>query len=177
MVEITRERCFKILIRWAIVSTGLVALFWIIWYLIVGSIPVTDVIKMPNNWMSDNSQIQLPFSVSRWWDIPFAPVWSSIFVLLFTNNKVMKNKDMMFNLITALIAGLIIALGTGLTVTVSLAVALSAGLGAGLAVALGAGLGIGLTIGLIVSLITGIKRFFSSLIWKKTWHWLIVKEN
>ena len=56
------------------------ALFWLGWYLAEGSLPVTKEIKV-----TDNLVWVLPFGLSRWWDIVFAPA-----VLLFFSRLVKK---------------------------------------------------------------------------------------
>ena len=67
------ERKQKLMIRWSIVTGGLIALFWAIWYLATGEVPIVTSIKMTPNW-----NYVLPFGISRWWDILIGPIWSLI---------------------------------------------------------------------------------------------------
>lgn len=55
-----------------------IAVFWSSWYLVVGSLPITEEIKI-----TDNLVWALPFGLSRLWDIIFAPA-----ILLFSSRLV-----------------------------------------------------------------------------------------
>ena len=115
----------KMMLRWSIVSAGLIALFWAIWYWKTGSVPVVHGIKMTGNWT-----VSLPFGMSRWWDILVGPIWAIIVILIFTNSKISEDED--------LVVGLVAGLGVGLVFW--LVVGLLFGLAAGLATGLGTGL-------------------------------------
>ena len=97
---------------------------------------------------------QLPFAISRWWDILFAPIWTFILVFLFTPKKVKGDRDLFF--------GLVVGLGFGL------GVGLGFGLGVGLIIGLGFGLGFGLVFGMGV----GLRFLFSNKLWASVFHWL-----
>jgi len=94
-MKIQRKR---MLWRVPLVVTILYALFWGVWYLITGEIPVVSEIK----WI-DETTIHLPFRISRLWDIIFVPIWVFIFVFLFTDEI----DDFDEKLLGPLLAGLI----------------------------------------------------------------------
>jgi hypothetical protein len=163
------------MLRWSLVVGGLIALFWVIYYLIVGSVPTVTSIKMTETWT-----MSLPFGISRWWDIMFGPIWSIIIIYLLTKLKG-KDDDLVaalvvglgVSLIVGLVAGLTVGLGAGLGV--SLIFGLAAGLGVSLIVGLGAGLGVSLTVGLGAGLIFGLVALIK-LIWAKVGNWFMAKE-
>src|SRR4030042_1659006 len=68
-----KERKRKLMWRWSLITAGLIALFWTMWYLITGQVPVMTSIKM-----TPELTWQLPFGISRWWDILIGPIWSFI---------------------------------------------------------------------------------------------------
>ena len=141
----------QLILRWSLVTGGLIALFWAIWYLITGEVPVVTSIKISSNWT-----YVLPFGVSRWWDILIGPIWSTIIILLLTSKKLKGDEDRIFGLVVGLGVGLIVSLG--------------AGLGVGLIFSLGAGLIVGLVVGLIALI-----KVVSVNFWTKVWNWLLVK--
>jgi hypothetical protein len=69
------NRIAKLMLQCSLTVTILVALFWIGWYLVVGSVPVVNSIPFP---LSETKTINLPFPLSRWWDILFASVWGCL---------------------------------------------------------------------------------------------------
>ena len=95
----------KLIVRWSMVTAGLIALFWISWYLVSGSVPVATSIRITPNWT-----VALPFSISRWWDVLIGPIWSSILILFFTNKQVRKGDDLVFGLVSGLGYGLVFGL-------------------------------------------------------------------
>ena len=102
----------KLIIRWSLVTAGLITLFWTGWYLVNGSVPVVTSIQMTPNWT-----VALPFSISRWWDVPIGPIWSSILILFFTNKQVRKGDlviGLIFGLVSGLVSGLVFFLVIGL---------------------------------------------------------------
>ena len=102
-------RSNKLIVRWALVSAGLTALFWASWYLIYGEVPVVTAVKMTPNWT-----VNLPLAISRWWDVLQAPIWSTILILIFTNEKIRKDEDLAFELAIGLALGLAFGLVFGL---------------------------------------------------------------
>ena len=65
------------MIFWSFISAGLIALFWTIWYFVTGSVPVTNKIQF-----AKNLTLNLPFNISRWWDILLGPFFSLYLVYL-----------------------------------------------------------------------------------------------
>ncbi|MDI6733883.1 MAG: hypothetical protein QMD50_00080 [Patescibacteria group bacterium] len=98
---------------------------------------------------------ELPFTLSRWLDILIGPIYSCIFIFIFTNKKIQKNEDLTFSL------------------AVGLALGLAFGLVLGLAVGLVLGLAFGLTAGLTAGLATLIKLIFSS----RFKNWLLAEDK
>jgi len=161
------ERRKKLIIRWAIVTAGVTALFWFIWSR-VAEVPVTTVIRLTK------SQV-LPINLSRWWDVLAAPIWSTIFILLFTSNlaKKIEKADVLFGLgfglAPGLAFGLVFGLGPGLAI--GLAIELVSGLVFGLA-GLGLGLGFRLGFGLISLIRQAVSK--SNRV-KELMNWLLAK--
>jgi len=87
----------KLMLRWSLVTGGLIALFWAIYYLIAGSVPTVTSIKMTETWT-----LSSPLGISRWWDILIGPIWSIIIIYLLT-----KFKDEDDDLVVGLGAGLV----------------------------------------------------------------------
>jgi len=162
----------KMMLRWSVATATVIAVFWGIWYLINGSVPVVHEIKMAKDWV-----IVLPFGISRFWDVLIGPVYSTAIILLFTNKSVKKDEDLVaglafglafglvvglaFGLAFGLVAGLIVGLIVGLAF--GLIVGLAFGLVAGLAFGLIVGLAFGLIVGLVAGLIVGLKYLIKNL--------------
>jgi len=72
-----KERKLKKMIIWAILSALAVSVFWLNWRLITGFVPVVDKIKI-----CKGLSYGLPFAISRWWDILFAPAWAMVILWL-----------------------------------------------------------------------------------------------
>ncbi len=108
-----RERKQKLIVRWSLVTAGLTALFWAVWYLIAGEVPVVTGIKMTENWT-----YVLPFGISRWWDVLVGPVGSTSIILLLTRKPDEEDKDLgdglVFGLVTGLSAILIVVVGVAI---------------------------------------------------------------
>jgi len=189
-------------LRWSLVTTGLIALFWAGWYLINGSIPVVTSIKMGGGWT-----FILPFGgAPRWWDILIAPIWSMITVFLLTDERVVRKG--MFLAAAGLILGFLVGLAApqgwagapvsgaifglgiglldrledGLVIewTTGLIYGLACGLGAGLAFGVIYGLILGLAYGIIFGLVVGSAYGLVMLLvrrqfWINAWNWLMVK--
>ncbi len=147
----------KMLWRIPLTIAILVAIFWGTWYLATGNIPVVSQIS----WAKE-ATIQLPFSMSRLWDIPFAFVWALVLIFLFTHKKIRNDEDLISGLFFGLIAGLFFGLGIGLGVglffglSISLSIGLICGLIAGLKFNTAFSLGFGLVFGLSVGLFFGL---------------------
>jgi len=152
------KRRKKLMLRWSILTAVLIALFWTIYYLIAGSVPVITSIKM-----TPDSTLALPFAISRWWDILLGPIFSCIFVLLFTSRKIkgeMMVPGLIFGLVVGLICGLVGGLGGGLILSVGSGLAggliLSVGMSNSPHIGLGVGLGLSLSISIFFSLGAGL---------------------
>ncbi len=104
----------KLIFCWSLVTAGLIAVFWAIWYLTTGEVPVITSIKT-------RDQIYvLPFSISCWWDILIGPIWSTLIVIVL---KVVEEKKgegdfgfgMVFILFLCLVVSLFFSLVSGLS--------------------------------------------------------------
>ena len=161
----------KMMWRWSIMSTGLTVLFWWAWWLIRGNVPVIDsIILEPGH----DLQFDLPYAVSRLWDVVMIPFWTVSIVLILTR----KVKDGYCKMSTPLFSGLLIGLclgtqlflnlGLGMCLIVGIATAIIGGFILGLmtgqnarhpishsmpcamAYSLGNGLGVSVTLGLVL---------------------------
>ncbi|MDP2692425.1 MAG: hypothetical protein Q8O88_02155 [bacterium] len=153
------QRKDKMMLRWSIISAGLIGAFWLIWYLVTGEMPVVDTLKVTKNWT-----VELPFGIPRWADLLIGPLFSCAIIHLYFSAG--DDKKLVFGLtcglVSGLVAGLVFGLGDGLGV--KLVAGLVAGLVIGLgfelahelAYILGAGLALGLVIGLASGLVAGI---------------------
>lgn len=165
-----------LMFRWSLVTAGLIALFWTIWYLVAKSVPIVAEISV-----TKDLSYQLPFYISRWWDILLGPAYSCIFVYLFSiHEKIRKGEDLDFKLYLGLgfglflglvfglvfglgSHGLVFGLGLGLFFVLMFLVfdlfsGLGFGLGFGLVFGLVSGLGAGLIFGLVLGLISGLLK-------------------
>jgi len=196
MEKVQRKR---MLWRIPLLVTILVAVFWGIWYLASGEIPVVSQIK----WIEDTT-IQLPFPISRLWDVLPAFIGTFLLVSLFTQKKIEGNRELVAALVVVLVVvlvvGLVFVLKGGLGIILGLSVlvilvfglvvglvygrfaglvaSLVAGLGFGLGAGLVVGLGVGLVVGLVVDLatilvispVTGLITVLRFFFSTKTWH-------
>ncbi len=167
----------KMLWRIPLVVAILFAVFWGIWYLACGEIPVVTQTKG-----YEDVIIQLPFPVSNLWSIPSVFILTLALVFLFTHKSIQDNKDLIPGLILSLILGLLVnliffGLSTGLFLALALGlitalafglvfglvfgldIGLIFGLGVALALGLGAGLGTSLSVGLIAALALALLTF------------------
>lgn len=139
----------KLMLRWSIVTAAVIALFWAIYYLATGSVPVVTSVKVTKIWI-----IEFGFGMSRWWDVLIGPIWSVILITLIDSffKKYIKKDDL----------ALVLAYGLAL----SLAFGLTFGLTFGLAFGLTVSLALGLALGLVFGLAYGLKRILWSIIKK-----------
>jgi len=111
-MESTRKK--KLIVCWSLVTAIPIVLFWAIWHLLVGSVPVVTTIEMSEEWI-----ITLPFGVSRWWDVLIGPIGLIIIISFLTDSRVKKVIGcyagfVVPGLITGLLISLFINLGPNL---------------------------------------------------------------
>jgi hypothetical protein len=70
----------KKILFWSIITSGAIAIFWTIWYLINDQVPITTSLEISESWT-----YFLPFGISRWWDILIGPLWLTPLILLCNN--------------------------------------------------------------------------------------------
>ncbi len=152
-------------IVWMSVFALAFGLFWHVWNLIVGEIPVIREIIMrtgvkptdPPRWT-----IILPFTLSHSWDMLVAPFFILAFSILPQKVKGDKKIDpsfgLVFGLFFGLSFGLIFGMGIGMWMGMGfgLVLAMFFSLGAGLVFGLSYGLGFGFMIGLVWTMPVGI---------------------
>jgi len=191
--------------HWSIFTGWIIGLFWLIWWLVTGSVPVCHEMWITPTWV-----FNLP-PEPRWIDWLLGPIYSAIFVWLFTCETARKRRmlpallvvsivTLFFGLaaslaanelalalpsplIFGLVVGLAAATGDGLDASLltALGAGLAAGLGAGLSAGLLVGLSVGLSAGLLAMLVAaltfGLARLFSPKPWKAFCHWLMDKDQ
>ena len=138
----------QMMFRWSLTITIATALFWVIWWLAFGDVPSTKSLQF-----DEKTAYDLPFAVSRWWDVVFAPLWTAIFVYIISKAEEFEDDDFLAGLGAGLVAGLVAGLGVGL----------------------GFGLGVGLVVGLGV-VIKGLVWVFSLQTLKIFYNWLLVRS-
>jgi hypothetical protein len=149
-------------------ASATVALFWTIWYLVTGHVPVTESIA----W-TKTTAIALPFAMTRWLDVPCAFVAVRILATSFrTANSLNSDKKELLavglglGLVAGLVGGLAIGISTvplggfagepiRMLIPTTIGVLFGRASG-GLATGLVSGLVVGLTIGLLVGLAVGL---------------------
>lgn len=184
---------FKQMLRWSLLSAGGIALFWMIYYIIRGFVPVSDTIR----WSRDNT-IMPPFTLSRWWDIMMGPIFSVFVVSILNSNRSKKDEDedwyTGFNCdpLLVLVAGLILGLIIGLDLTsllpingclmysvLLMIIGELMGLGflltLGLAIGFGVSLRCGLVVGLGFSLIFLLLWLLGKKLIIRLWKWLMIR--
>ena len=178
------------MIRFSLIFTGLIALFWFFWHFINGSVPEISSVKISNK-----LNLELGFSISRWWDVLLVPFWTSLLVWIFTAKNLKDNEpltDQSFGLCVGLIVGFtfgLISLDIGLImglvfglITSSIAFfnngsisGLKAGMGSGLGFGLVSGIEIGLATGLIIGLLLSTSVSLIIFLIYGIYNWLLAK--
>jgi hypothetical protein len=172
------ERKYALMWRWSLITAGAIALFWTVWYLCAGSVPVIASVKMSSNWT-----LELPFKISRWWDVLMGPIWSVLLISLFTSGRIKECEESKFDLVVGLASGLAFGLPFGLagSLAFGLAVGLVFSLPFGLVIGLAGSLAFGLAVGLVFSLVTSlavlIKWVFSRSFWTSAGNWLLARDK
>jgi len=155
MQEKTKNKLWKIpsmVTVFAVISLGS-------WYLIASKILAISQVEL-----TEYITIQLPFAISRLWDIPAIFIWTFILVFLFTNEKIKNDKETLSSLMASLFVGFFLGLATGLMVGlfVGLGTALVTSLivapsftgfnsRAGFLIGLGTSIGVGIGLGVVSS--------------------------
>lgn len=75
----------KLMFRWSLLTSVLIAMVWGVWYFIEGSIPTLRYIRMTDSWT-----ISLPFVISYCWSVVFGPLISVTLVSLLRSQRVNK---------------------------------------------------------------------------------------
>lgn len=135
-------------LRFSLVSSAAIALFWSVWYFLRGSVPTVDSIMLYHG-----KNFQLPVNISRWDDILIGPIWSALLILLLSVENVDKNeaKRLIFN---GLIYGWFLSWfipndPISIWILITLAVAINtSGLIYRLILGISVGLGLALTLGI-----------------------------
>ena len=136
----TKKRRNKLMFRWSVFTAALITIFWTVWYFNTGSVPVVESIQ----W-AENSYINLPVALSRWFDILLGPLYSISFISVLYWIKGTDNKDLVFVLVCSLAFALAISL---IVVAASVPVfGLVIGVVSGLMCLLACGIVVGLIIG------------------------------
>jgi hypothetical protein len=147
--KMERKRRLALMWKWSLLTGGLIALFWLIWYFVAGSVPVFQSVKI-----APELTLDLPFGISRWWDVLMGPLWSVVLIFLLTGNFFSPQEDDKEDLVFGLVSGLAFGLVSGLAF--GLVSGLAFGLGFGMVSGLAFGLGFGLVAGLAIWLSFGI---------------------
>lgn len=166
--EINRTQ--KAMYRWAIVSAIAIALFWTIWYLVKGQVPVTSAI----------GNYQLPFAISHWWDILAGPILLPLTIYLRaqlnfyeavyvkSNVRASKKERTLHMLSEVLFLGIIFGSGMCFIVTMNPTISVSCGLLTGLSASVAS-----ICCKCIYQVISlSLCFIFSSATWKKIGKWL-----
>lgn len=99
-------------LKWmTILSLGIsvsIALYWTGYYLVTGFVPVISTLE----WIGTNN-IDLPFTISRWWDILLGPIFSISSVTIIASIEADRYRDWALNFAGLLIGGLFLSLVNG----------------------------------------------------------------
>ena len=159
-------RTQKLMFRWSLVTGGLIALFWAIYSLSTGSVPIVTSVKMTSTWT-----MSLPFGISRWWDILIGPIWSIIIISFLT--KLKDKDDILGGGYPFICKPCLYSISSFLTKLKDKDDILVTGLLLGLAFCLVLGLAFCLVLGLAFCLVAIIS---SKSFWSKIGNWLMAKE-
>ena len=92
------------MVRWSALSAALIALYWAVWYVITGEVPVVTTIELTKNWF-----ITLPFAISHWYDILLGPIYTVMFFTAYKNRNAEDKKELLVQLSVGLVVGFIIS--------------------------------------------------------------------
>jgi hypothetical protein len=108
-VEMDTRQRNNLMLRWSFISAGSIALCWLIWYWVHGSVPVVSEIVL-----SQDATWELPIGISRWWDVLIGPIWTILIVWIVA--RVQSKEQAYPDLGFGLVFGLVFGLGYGLVV-------------------------------------------------------------
>ena len=103
----------KLMFRWSIITTVLIAIFWTMYYFIIGSVPIITSIKV-----TETYSLLLPFGISRWSDILIGPIYPIIIIYIIycidfynkNKNKAIDYSILAFNMFICLYLSIMIGL-------------------------------------------------------------------
>lgn len=124
---IPKKLRYTLMFRWSIATAAPVALFWAVWYLVNGSVPISSIASFYG--------IPIPFTISRWWDVLTGPIVSILVVLLSRPIFEAEGEEVVAS-------GLIFSLGWGFI----------AGVGKGIVVGIVVGIIVGIATGVVIAL-------------------------
>lgn len=144
-----KKKIYTIILRWSLLINGLIALFWIIWQAVFGSVPEVNSINITPAW-----NYALPFGLSRWWDILAGLIWSGLIIKISLIKEFADHDNLQTGLIISVVFTLTFCLVLGMLVvlfnTVAFGFAKSAFMG--LIFGLDTSLVVGMLFGLIFSI-------------------------
>ncbi|MDD5043670.1 MAG: hypothetical protein PHD51_03315 [Patescibacteria group bacterium] len=106
------NRTKKLTVRWSILSAAFFALFWGIWYFIAGEVPELTQISL-----GEGTVYQLPFPISRWWDILSALIFTNTIIFVIKKDPSILVDGLLISLFLGLFFGLIFGLILGLAIS------------------------------------------------------------
>jgi len=156
----TSER-IQVALRFSLLSAEIIALFWLIWYLVAGQVPITAPIKITPTYT---------LRLSRWWDVLIVPICLFLLVWIFSSKR-KRNEKWVNNFFSFLATTLILFL------FIILSLALGNGLFFGLFIGLILCHLLGLFTGFWIIMISSLVLFFEfcSINWRNFYNWLLAK--
>ena len=159
-MAVSKKRQNQLILHWALLTGGSIGLYWLIRYITNGFVPEATSVEV-----SENISHELPFIVSRWWDIVIGPIWSTITILLIIKIDEIDKKSS-WNLTPSLVQG------QAISMILSLAICMLLGMTSGF------GLVYGLVFGIVLSLVLSTAVGLVYLIVIIVYHlWPILKAN
>jgi hypothetical protein len=92
-----KERAFL----YSIMAMILVTTFWSLWYCVTGSVPITTEFNWNNT--QEDGPWNLSITMSRWWDIYFAPIWVLILIPIFSHRSKEKEPALLISFILSFV--------------------------------------------------------------------------
>lgn len=72
-----------------------ISALWGAWYAVAGSVPTVSAIRLTHSWV-----IELPVTISRWWDVLMGPFWVAILIGLFRSQRIQRDEKLKSTLFT-----------------------------------------------------------------------------